>query len=338
MLELFVRGEEMTVNDVVKATTIDKVTVEKTLSNCKRLGYLEFAGEKVDKQPRSYRLTQFGKYWAGASTVDPRADAKRDDAELALKASALIMATPQGMDSDALADALGVASMDVERALAKSKQHFATCRVMRGGDDFILYRESVSAKVNSDWQRQHTIGAAAPGTCAPREVAAAPAQDMAGLDTDAVYSGGEGEDALGCHVHRLEPVLMLCRQAGELTSRVVAEALGWDRQTASNALWQAAHRGYLFNEDHAQPYKLTDAGLAKVLELETATQSSGGEVEDPGCEEFFCLYSTGDLLVQRDNGQQVHFTPDETRALFQWLDRLGGTDLARMAAPEEVPA
>jgi hypothetical protein len=73
---------------------------------------------------------------------------------------------------------------------------------------------------------------------------------------------------------------------------------------------------------------------AEAEPLESVTESSQAE-DDDGCEQFFCLYSTGDLLMQRTDGQQVHLTPEETRALFQWLDQLGGTALTRLAAPQE---
>ena len=45
-----------------------------------------------------------------------------------------------------------------------------------------------------------------------------------------------------------------------------------------------------------------------------------------------------DFELTADDGSQVSFDADETRALFAWLDRLGGTNLQRLAAPEEEAA
>ena len=49
---------------------------------------------------------------------------------------------------------------------------------------------------------------------------------------------------------------------------------------------------------------------------------------DDGQQFLVALYSDGVLWMQLEDGQQVDLQPQETRALFQYLDRLGGTALA----------
>ena len=73
---------------------------------------------------------------------------------------------------------------------------------------------------------------------------------------------------------------------------------------------------------------------------EAPSPSGGGSIElAEDTQQWFCLYSSGELAMQRSDGTQVCLDSEETRALFRWLDRLGGTDLQRLAAAEEeVPA
>jgi hypothetical protein len=265
LLSAIAKAGTLTSDDVATTLGWEPLVAQKALANAKQLGYLEFQGERVPGVLRNYALTALGRTKAfGDSAVDV------SDTELSRLAAELILAEPGGMDSDALADKLGVPSFDVERALAACKQRFVTCNVFRNGENFVLYRESASSKVGSDWERTRQIGASAPLKGAHRELALAPKNEAIGVDID------------------------------------------------------AAHKA-----------RATKADAGPGVALETVTESSGGEVEDDGCEEFFCLYSTGELLVQRDSGQQVCFTPDETRALFQWLDRLGGTNLERLTAQRE---
>lgn len=278
LLSAIAQAGTLTSEGVAQALEWDAAVAQKTLANAKQLGYVEFTGERVPGELRNYVLTEVGrKKIAG----DGAAGASDDD--LCERAAMLILASPAGMDSDALADALGVPSFDVERALMGSRQRFVTCNVYRNGDSFVMYRVSASPTASNDWARTWKTSGA-PAAPSAQEVLP-PKSNMQHL----------GTTPGGTPVYEIDI--------------------------------EAVHR----KQRAAQPE-------APAVDLESVTQSSGGEVEDPGCEEYFCLFSTGELLVNRTSGQQVQFTPDETRALFQWLDRLGGTDLSRLAAAEEEAA
>jgi hypothetical protein len=264
LLEAFVQHGEMNVHDVERVTGWSIDHAAKATANAKTAGYLAFVGEKVGNQAQAMALTELGRFRAGVTETDPRSG---PESELAEKAAALILSTEGGMDSDALADALGCSSFDVEKALAASAKRFVKCRVMRGGDDFVHYRESASSPRAADnvWRKTHAT-APAPAPRAPGP----------GVDIDAVHS-------------RRPP---------------------------------------------APPHPLPP------IELDSVTQSSETEELPADIEQFFSLYSSGELLIQRAGGEQVFLDRDETRALFQWLDRLGGTHLERLTAPQgdEVPA
>ena len=81
------------------------------------------------------------------------------------------------------------------------------------------------------------------------------------------------------------------------------------------------------------------ARVEALAEKIVALSEEAAARDDDGLEQWFCLYSSGELAMQRSDGTQVCLDSEETRALFRWLDRLGGTDLQRLAAAEEeVPA
>jgi hypothetical protein len=262
LLEAFVQHGEMNVHDVARVTGWSIGHSAKATANAKTAGYLVFVGEKVGNQAQAMALTELGKFRAGVTDTDPSSGPQ---SELAEKAAALILRTEGGMDSDALADALGCSSFDVEKALAASAKRFVTCKVMRGGDDFVHYRESASSPCTADsaWRKTYAT-APAPAPRAPGP----------GVDIDAVH-----------------------------VRRPMAEIL----------------------ESVTQPSEAES-------ESESETEEASAEIE-------FCLYSTGELLIQRADGERVFLDREETRALFQWLDRLGGQNLERLTAPqEEVPA
>lgn len=56
-------------------------------------------------------------------------------------------------------------------------------------------------------------------------------------------------------------------------------------------------------------------------------------VADNGHEPLFCLYSDGVFVAELGPSEKdvVLFNPRQTRALFRWLDRLGGLQLERLA-------
>ena len=110
--------------------------------------------------------------------------------------------------------------------------------------------------------------------------------------------------------------------------------------------------------DIAAAYRVPSTGKivkltppAEPARLDSVTQSSAEQLgdlivaaseeaalDDDGREQWFCLYSSGELCIQRTDGSQVSLHADETRALFAWLERLGGTNLQRLAAEELEPA
>jgi hypothetical protein len=274
LLELYATRGAMKRSDVAVATGWSAEDASKAVSNAKAHGYLAFVGEKIGNQQQALELTALGRHRAGLTKEDPRkgtAAAAVDPEILANAASTLILETPGGLDSDQLADKLGVSSVEVEAALAAHAKHrFVTCKVWRDGDDFVRYRESASVSVQpNDWKR--------PGASAPaRAPSPAPAPRCDGVDIDAV--------------HRCGP---------------------------------------------------PRAPVALPPTVDSVTQSSvddGTQELEADHQQWFALFSTGELNIQRRDGTQIALDQEETRALFQWLDRLGGLDLARLTPSGGEPS
>lgn len=286
LLELFVQHGELTSGGVAAHTGWTHAEAAKACANAKTAGYLIFVGSKVGNQQQAMALTDLAKFRAGVTTAEPRAGQRpavvTEPAAIAEAAAALILSEPGGLDSDKLADQLGVSSFEVEKALAGDKR-FVTCSVFRDGENFVQYRESASARVGNDWTASRVIGATAP----------APAQQVLPKSSNARLLG--------------------TTPGGTPVVQIDIDAIHRKQRKA----------------EPAEP----------VVDLESVTESSDLEDADDGdIEQYFCLYSSGELMVNRAGGTRVFFSPEETRALFQWLDRLGGTDLSRLAAAEEEPA
>jgi hypothetical protein len=172
--------------------------------------------------------------------------------------------------------------------------------------------------------------------------------------------GGTDEAPLAVRAFRL-----LARAAGGLDSAQIARQLGVSAQAADAALRLDVdcHRlvtcAVLRDGERLTLYRLgsgrvrpaaADAALPPAaaadlkLELsladaqaEPADEPAGAvqpgpaaapERFDDGQQFLVALYSDGVLWMQLEDGQQVDLQPQETRALFQYLDRLGGTALA----------
>ena len=281
LLPLFSAGEPVTADFVSARTGWPGHVASKSLSNAKAHGYVtcDRVAPKHNGQ-LVHTLTEAG-------LVAMQGSIAGTDVGLASRATALILASDAGLDSEQLAEMLVASNAQVMAALepAVDEHRVVACRLVRGGVEMRSYRKSAGAPIVSAWGK--LMAATAPAS----EIAAARVRTTSarGLDIDAAHrvpSTGK--------IDKLTPP---------------AEPARLDSVTQSSA------------------EQLGDLIVAA---------SEEAALDDDGREQWFCLYSSGELCIQRTDGSQVSLHADETRALFAWLDRLGGTNLQRLAAAQEA--
>lgn len=169
--------------------------------------------------------------------------------------------------------------------------------------------------------------------------------------------GGMASDALavalGCTAFEVESALAQHKKGVFVTCKVwrngddfihyresasvAHEANDWKRTRASAPAPAPRVQGPAVESDALQPPVQTVQPVPMPSD-EEPPEAPGTEYAQAQAEPFFALYSTGELYIQTASDVQLSLTVEETRALFQWLDRLGGLNLQRLTDEAAVPA